>query len=108
EMSLSLGASRVLIMWDEYSHERPWRAVGAAAAGTAAGAGRAAGRRAAGAGRVADRAATAVRQGWLPVLGRGAARPVCLLHPAPGWPRPGEVRAGRASRRGAPLAAARR
>ena len=30
-----------------------------------------------------------MRQGWLPVRGRGAARPVCLLHPAPGWPRPG-------------------
>ena len=44
-------------------------------------------------------------QARLPVRGRRAARPVCLLHPAPGRPRPGPVRAGRAGRGGAPLPA---
>ena len=78
-----------ILLCDERTQERSPEPVHAAAAGAAPRGGGPARRRGAGAGRVADRAGAPVRQAGLPVRRRRAARPVCLLHPAPARPRPG-------------------
>ena len=73
-----------ILLCDECTQEPSAGPVHPPAAGPPPRGGGPAWRRGAGAGRDADRAGAPVRQARLPVRARRAARPVCLLRPAPG------------------------